>query len=177
MRKKHTEMTREFGLELIDNSIYGVMSFYNEEVKELYSIPMSFVRIDNNLYFHTGKLGKKVELLKDNLKVNVVFVENANTPEKLLVSQVEKIKEEEGSIGRIKSSVFTNEFSSVIVEGNVNIVKDEDLRTKAIYAICKKYTPKMEKFFDEAIGKCMDYTSLYEIKIEDLYARKKLVEL
>lgn len=177
MRKKNTEMPREFGLELIDNSIYGVMSFYNEEEKELYSIPMSFVRIDDNLYFHTGKVGKKVKLLKDNLRVNVVFVEDARTPEKFSVSDVEKIKEEEGSIGRIKSSVFTNEFSSVIVEGNVSIVKDEDLRVKAIYALCEKYTPEMKKFFDEAIGKCMDYTSLYEIKIEDLYARKKLVEI
>lgn len=110
MRKKNTEMPREFGLELIDNSIYGVMSFYNEEEKELYSIPMSFVRIDDNLYFHTGKVGKKVKLLKENLRVNVVFVEDARTPEKFSVSDVEKIKEEEGSIGRIKSSVFTNEF-------------------------------------------------------------------
>lgn len=177
MRKKNTEMPEEFGFNLIDESVYGVLSIYSKSSDELYSIPMSFVRMDNSLFFHTGKVGKKVELFTDNMLVNVVFVKDAKVPSLMSREDMAKIKEEEGSINRVKAKVFTNEFSSTVINGRLFLVTDEDLRYRAIYNLCEKYTPHMKEFINDAIDKCMSYTSIYEIKIENIYSRKKSVEL
>ena len=177
MRKKHTEMPREYGEKLVDENIYGVLSFYNENKKELYSVPMSFVRIDENLYFHTGKVGKKVELFEDGLNVTVVFVRDAKSPTAIDIESLRKIKKEEGNIKKVKSKVFTNEFSSCIINGKLNMVEDEKLRNDAIYALCEKYNPEMKEFFNEAIGTCMHYTSVYKIYIDEISVRQKLVDM
>lgn len=51
MRRRDREMNREFGLEVIDKSIYGVLSIVADD-NEPYSIPLSIVRDGNKLYFH-----------------------------------------------------------------------------------------------------------------------------
>lgn len=56
MRRKDREMSSEFGLKVIDKSRYGILSTVDEELP--YGIPLSIVRDDNTLYFHSAKQGK-----------------------------------------------------------------------------------------------------------------------
>jgi nitroimidazol reductase NimA-like FMN-containing flavoprotein (pyridoxamine 5'-phosphate oxidase superfamily) len=48
MRRKDREMNKEFGIEVIDNSRYGVVSVIDED-NEPYGIPLSIVRDENIL--------------------------------------------------------------------------------------------------------------------------------
>lgn len=54
MRRKDRAMNKEFGLKLIDKSDYGVVSMVDSENKP-YSLPLSIVRDEQLLYFHSAK--------------------------------------------------------------------------------------------------------------------------
>ena len=65
MRRKDREMDRVFAFNIIDKSEYGVLSMLDDE-GEPYGLPLSLVRYGDLLYFHSAKLGKKVDALLEN---------------------------------------------------------------------------------------------------------------
>jgi nitroimidazol reductase NimA-like FMN-containing flavoprotein (pyridoxamine 5'-phosphate oxidase superfamily) len=77
MRRNDREMDREFGLKVIDKSRFGIMSMLDKD--EPYGIPLSIVRDEDTLYFHSAMDGRKVKVLGDNPKVSVAI-----TPVKIL---------------------------------------------------------------------------------------------
>ena len=80
MRRKDREMGRDFGLTIIDKSQYGVLSVTDLN-DQPYAIPLSVVRKDDWLYFHSAKSGTKVDLLQSGATVCVTFVGKVNVPE------------------------------------------------------------------------------------------------
>ena len=77
MRRKDREMDKGFGLKIIDNARYGIVSIINEDNKP-HGIPLSIVRNENYLYFHSAKEGEKVKIFEKNHHVSVTFVGNVN---------------------------------------------------------------------------------------------------
>jgi len=53
MRRKDREMGRDFGYYVIDRARYGILSMIDGD--EPYGIPLSIVRHEENLYFHSAK--------------------------------------------------------------------------------------------------------------------------
>ena len=56
MRRKDREMDKDFGLEVIDKSKYGVISLVDNNNMP-YSVPLSIVRDGDMLYFHSATVG------------------------------------------------------------------------------------------------------------------------
>src|SRR5690554_3320422 len=94
MRRKDREMNIEFGLEVIDKSRYGVISMIDED-NEPYGIPLSIVRDENILYFHSAMDGRKVKVFKKNPNVSVAFIGETKIPENYTKDELDEIVKDE----------------------------------------------------------------------------------
>lgn len=171
MRRKDREMDRTFGMELIDRAEYGVVSMIDED--KPYGLPLSIVRIGDSLYFHSAKEGRKVNVVAHNPRVSIVFVGEKTIPENYTNDELEEMKSDPAKAIQFISSVFTTEFESVIVTGNVSIVDEDREKIQAMRAVCEKYTPDKMKYFGTAIQAGISRTNVYQVKIEELTAKRK----
>lgn len=172
MRRKDRQMNEDFGKQVIDKARYGVVSMIDEDGIP-HGLPLSIVRYGNNLYFHSAKDGKKVEILKNNPKVSIAFVGHVNIPENYTKDELDEIVKDESKAASLVSNVFTTEFESAIVKGEAKPVEDEEEKIKAMKLICEKYTPDKMKYFDKAIKAGLNRTSVYRIEIEEITAKRK----
>lgn len=172
MRRKDREMNREFGLEVIDKARYGVISMIDED-NEPYGIPLSIVRDENILYFHSAMDGRKVKVFEKNLNVSVAFIGETKIPENYTKEELDEIVKDESKAVLLISSVFTTEYESAVVKGKVRLVEDEEERIKAMKLICEKYTLTKMDYFDMAIKAGLKRTNVYGIEIEEITAKRK----
>ena len=63
MRRNDRAQSQEFSLALIDRCTHGVLALHTGEDTP-YCLPLSFVRIENRLYFHCAREGRKIDLLR-----------------------------------------------------------------------------------------------------------------
>lgn len=171
MRRKDREMDREFGIEIIDKSEYGVASMIDGT--EPYGLPLSIVRIGDALYFHSAKEGRKVDILANNPTVSIVFVGEKRIPENYSTDELEEMNKDPSKAVQFISSVFTTEFESAIVTGAAEIVEDETEKIQAMRAVCEKYTPNKMKYFNTAIRAGLSRTNVYQVKIDELTSKRK----
>ncbi|HZK38436.1 MAG TPA: pyridoxamine 5'-phosphate oxidase family protein [Clostridia bacterium] len=172
MRRKDREMDREFGIEVIDKSKYGVLSMIAEG-DEPYGLPLSIVRDGEYLYFHSAMDGRKVKTLVKNPNVSVVFVGEIRIPENYTEEELREIAEDRSKAALLISKVFTTEYESAVVKGRVELVEDEQEKIRAMRLICEKHTPTKMDYFDMAIGAGLKRTNIYRIEMEEIKAKRK----
>ena len=172
MRRKDRMMSQEFAMEVIDKSRYGLISMI-DQYNNPYGIPISIVRDGNLLYFHSAMGGKKVNIFVENPKVSVAFVGETKIPENLTKEELDQIVKDRSKAVLLISSVFTTEFESTIVAGQVELVEDENEKLKAMKLICEKYTPAKMEYFNMAIKAGLSRANVYKIKIEEISSKRK----
>ena len=165
-------MSIEFGLAVIDQSQYGVVSMIDEEGQP-YGIPLSIVRDGHSLYFHSAKEGKKVEIFEKNPRVSVAFIGAVNVPEHFTNEELDAIAKDESKLALLTSKVFTTEYESAVVNGTVTRVEDEETKIRAMRLICQKYTPTKMPFFEMAIASGFKLANAYQIEILEIKAKRK----
>ncbi len=176
MRRKDREMSKEFGIEVIDKSRYGILSMIGED-NEPYGIPLSIVRHGNILYFHSAMDGKKVKTFEKNPSVSVAFVAETKIPETYTKEELDEIVKDETKTILLISKVFTTEFESAVVIGKVKLVNDENEKIKAMRLICEKYTPTKMDYFPMAIKAGLRRTNVYSIEIEEITSKRKKYDM
>ncbi|MBQ3134345.1 MAG: pyridoxamine 5'-phosphate oxidase family protein [Oscillospiraceae bacterium] len=148
MRRKDRERDREFGLAVIDSCEYGTVALQGDEP---YCLPLSLVRVGEDLYFHCALEGKKMDLLRGNNKVWVSFVgENVAAADD-----------------------FTTYFRSAMVRGTATEVADEGEKIAALRALCEKLTPAHMPAFDAAIARSLKVTGIWKIHMDEITAKEK----
>lgn len=176
MRRRDREMSREFGIEVIDKSSYGVVSMIDED-NEPYGIPLSIVRDGDNLYFHSALDGKKVKIFEKNPTVSVVFVGEIKIPENFSKEELAEMAKDKSKEGALISKVFTTEYESAIVKGKLKLVEYEEEKLKSIRLICEKYTPTKMDYFNLAIESGLQIFNMYKIEIETITAKRKKYDI
>lgn len=177
MRRKDREMGKEFAMDIIDNSRYGVISMIDVENNQPYGIPISIVRDENNLYFHSAMDGKKVKILAKNPNVSMAFIGKVKVPENYTKEELDEIVKDESKSVLLISSVFTTEYESAVVKGKVELVEDEDEKIKAMRLICEKYTKSKMEYFDMAIKAGLKRTNVYRVEIEEISGKRKKYDI
>ncbi len=126
MRRKDREMEKEAALELFQTASWMTLSMIsNDEGGEPYAIPLSFVLVGNELFFHGAKEGYKRDCLLSDNRVCVTAVANAETD----------------------APAFSVAYQSVVAKGRAFLVEDEGEKREALFSLCQKYTPsEMERF-------------------------------
>lgn len=171
MRRKDREMDETFALALIDRADFGVLSV--NDLESPMSVPLSIVRDGEDLYFHSAREGRKVELFKEGTLATIVFVGHVEVPNLYSEEILEKSAQDESQFYKLISSVFTTEFESTIVTGPLFEVTADVDKEQALRLICQKYTPDKMRFFDLAIQSGMHRTRIYRLRIEHVSAKRK----
>ncbi|HOE04159.1 MAG TPA: pyridoxamine 5'-phosphate oxidase family protein [Bacteroidales bacterium] len=91
-----------------------------------YAIPMNFGFTGEYIYFHGAPFGKKVELLQNNPEISAVFYTDAAL----------NIRHENVACS------YSMKFRSVIVNGQAEMVTDNDEKIIALNSMMKKFSPK-----------------------------------
>lgn len=172
MRRKDREMDRAFALALIDKSQYGVLSVVDKDGHP-YGLPLSIVRKENNLYFHSAKSGKKVEAFAEGKEVCVTFVGEVSVPELFFEDELKSFLTDSTKGNTLASKVFTTEYESAMVFGKIHLVENSDEAVRALRLICEKYTPSKMDYFDLAAQSGLPKTNIYQIEISDVSAKRK----
>jgi nitroimidazol reductase NimA-like FMN-containing flavoprotein (pyridoxamine 5'-phosphate oxidase superfamily) len=177
MRRKDREMDKEFAMHIIDNSRYGVISMIDVENNQPYGVPLSIVRDENNLYFHSAMDGRKVKILAKNPNVSIAFIGKVKVPENYTKEELDEIVKDESKSVLLISRVFTTEYESAVVNGKVELVEDEEERIKAMKFICKKYAETKMEYFDMAIKAGLKRTNIYRVEIEEISSKRKKYDM
>lgn len=149
MRRKDRERDRQFALDVIDRCEYGTVAFVTDGMP--YCIPLSLVRVGDELYFHCALEGTKLDLLRNDPKVCISFV---------------------GSNVAAADS-FTTYFQSAVVEGTAYEVTEQEKKIMALRALCQKLTAANMDDFDNAIARSMGRTGVWGIHIDRITGKEK----
>ena len=148
MRRADREQDRDFGLAVIDTCEYGTVAIQGQQP---YCLPLSLVRVGEDLYFHCALEGKKLELLRENNRVWVSFVGSNTAAE----------------------DDFTTYFTSAMVLGTATQVTDREEKITALRALCEKLTPANMADFDRAIQASLNRTGIWKIHMDEITAKEK----
>lgn len=180
MRRKDRQRSPDEGMGYIDRSVYGILSLADEASPSgSYSLPLSFARLGNALYFHSAKAGYKVDLFaragasEKGAPVRVCLVSLAEVPELYSRTELETMVNEKTISPAILAGIFTTEFESAIVEGRLFEVQDEAEKLKGLFAISEKYTSDKMFLFDAMIQDAVAYTAVYRVDIDSVEAKAK----
>ena len=154
MRRNDRAQDRDFALSLIDRCTHGVLAVSTGESVP-YCLPLSLVRVGDDLYFHCAREGRKIDLLRRFPQVCVTFVGDDQP-------------------AFVPPAMYTTYFQSVIVTGTASEVDNPAERTEALRALCQKLTPEPMDGFLSAAEKSLAVTAVWRVRMEDISAKAKL---
>ena len=149
MRRTHQALNDKEIIELLKQEKRGVLSIIGDHGYP-YGLPMNYYYDENNhkIYFHSGKIGHKVDALKNNNKVCFCIYDQ----------------------GYRKEGEWALNIKSVIVFGYIKTIENDVLD---IYRqLSLKYTDDLD-YIENEINVYKDQTLCYEMTIE--YISGKLV--
>ena len=114
MRRNDRAQNRDFSVSLIDRCTHGIMALSTGEPVP-YCLPLSFVRVGDDLYVHCAHQGRKTDLLRRFPQVCVTFVGDDRP-------------------AFVPPAMYTTYFQSVIVTGTASEVKDSAEKVEALRA-------------------------------------------
>ncbi|WP_107686117.1 pyridoxamine 5'-phosphate oxidase family protein [Campylobacter concisus] len=170
MRRKDRELSREDGLKIIDECEYAVISCVDDE-GEIFSVPISPVRVGESIFIHGATAGCKAKLLQNGRKVEFVCVSFNKVPH-LSESELDTIKNDGKALG---GKVFTTEYKSAITKTRAYEVEDKTKKYEILKILSQKYTAYAMSTFDVAAEYGLGIMKIYELKIESLSAKAKIL--
>lgn len=129
IRLKARELDRETSLKIVDNSIWGAVSMCSPDGIP-YNVALNLVRDGEKLYFHAAGEGLKVEFLRMNPKVCVLFV-----PKAVLAPEQ-----------------YTTLFASALVRGTAHEVTDISEKEHALRLICGTFASEFPEELERRIA-------------------------
>ena len=153
MRRKNQLLSKEETNAVLERGTNGILAVSGDDDYP-YAIPMSYIYINNKIYFHCAKSGHKLDGIKRNAKVSFCVVDqDQNVPEK-----------------------YTTYFRSAIAFGQARILEDPAEIREAITAIALKYSPDFKEGIPAEIDSSMAALCIVEISIDHLTG-KEAIEL
>ena len=139
-------LDKETALQVVDKSLWGAVSMCTPDGIP-YNVALNLVRDGEKLYFHAAKEGLKLEFLRQNPKVCVLFVPKAVA-----------VPEE-----------YTTHYASAVVRGNALEVTDPEEKAYALRLICHRFAPELPEEAERriAVG-ATSYTGIWKIEIESV---------
>ncbi|CUU69540.1 nitroimidazole resistance protein [Campylobacter hyointestinalis] len=171
MRRSDRELDQESALKIIDESQYATLSCIDEN-NEIFSIPISIARDGMSIYIHGAKTGSKARLYKDGKIVELVAVSQNRVPTPSY-EFCESIKDSASELG---GKVFTTKYLSAIAKTKAYEVTGQSQKVKALELLCRKYTSGYMDYFKTVAYSLLDITSIYELKIQCLSAKAKIIK-
>jgi len=137
--------------EVLDKAEYGTLAVCNEDTP--YAVPLNFVRIEENIYFHGALKNKKMKMLEKNPYVSFSVVESYSIIASFFSST-------EGL-----ACPATHFFKSVSIDGVAEVVSSREEKAMMFEAMMQKLQPEggYKDFSDEAYDKALKATAVVKI--------------
>ncbi|MEW9097103.1 MAG: pyridoxamine 5'-phosphate oxidase family protein [Clostridiaceae bacterium] len=149
VRRKDRSLEEKDAIEVLKNGEYGVLSMVGENDYG-YGVPLSYVYIENAIYFHCAREGQKLDSIEKNNKVSFSVVGRTKLlPEK-----------------------FSTEYESIIIFGKATEVNDEE-KERALIAIIGKYSPEYIESGMEYIKRAANRTRVIKVSIENICGKTR----
>jgi uncharacterized protein len=123
---------------------FGVLSTI-DEAGQPYGVPLNYIYLDGNIYFHAAYQGHKIDNIISNPQVSFC-----------VVGENEIIAEQ-----------FTTRYESVICFGKAILVENEE-KMKALVGLLERFTPNHLEKGKKSIDKSIDSVAIVKISIEYL---------
>ncbi len=153
MRRFKQMLTREESEAILDKCTAGVLGL-NGTNGYPYTLPISYVYLNNKIYFHSAKNGYKIECIEANKKVSFTLIDK----------------------DIIVEETFTSHFSSVILYGKAYFVEEDGEKNEALEALVKKYSPNYIEDGKKEIEKEWNRVTVVGISVEHMTG-KQAIEL
>ncbi|MFI3250587.1 MAG: pyridoxamine 5'-phosphate oxidase family protein [Eubacteriales bacterium] len=150
MRRKDREMSPEFGYEVADGTLFGVLSLIDPEGNP-YGVPVSLVREGESFYFHCANEGFKLDCLRKNPHVCITCV---------------------GDVTLVPEQ-FSANYSSAIFRGMAQEVRKIEEKKKVLTLIVDRYAPSNIANMGGEVSGEMPNTSIWKIVVHDVTAKAK----
>ncbi|MDD3058419.1 MAG: pyridoxamine 5'-phosphate oxidase family protein [Sphaerochaeta sp.] len=155
MRRKDREMEKASALALFQSTSWMTLSMIGaEEGGQPYAIPLSFVMVGEELFFHGARAGYKRECLLSDNRVCVTAVAFAETD----------------------APAFSVAYQSVVAKGRAFLVEDESLKREALRKLCEKYTPSEMDRFDSSWEHHRLATEIWRIELLEWSGKQRKFE-
>lgn len=147
---------------ILEDVEYGTLSLCANN--KPYSLPLNFVQIKDEIFFHGSKSGKKIDLIKQNQNASFSVVESLS----LLPSYF--------STSKGNACPATQFFKSIIIDGKVEIIEDYKEKEIVLEALMKKlqkegkYIPLNNEMYKKAINA----TGVFKLKVEQKTCKVKV---
>lgn len=105
---------------MLERSTHGVLALNGDDGTP-YAVPLSYVYQDGAVIFHCAKEGYKLELLAKDSRASFAVVDADD----------------------IVGAEYTSYYRSVIAQGRVTVVTDDNQRLEALRALADKYSPEV----------------------------------
>lgn len=149
MRKKERELEITEAIEILSKCEYGILSTVGEN-GYAYGVPLSYVYMDNSIYFHCATEGYKLDNIASNNKISFCVVgQTCILPEK-----------------------FSTKYESVIIFGKTAEVSGDE-KNAALLEIVNKYSKEYMEKGKEYINKASAATKVIKIDIEHISGKAR----
>lgn len=142
MRKSKREVFGQDITNILNKGEYGVLGTIGENGYP-YTVPLSYVYVNDAIYFHCAFEGNKIDNIKYNSKVSFNVVTNI----------------------KLQSDKFTTGFESVTAFGNAIFTEGEE-KIEALKAFIEKYSPDFKEEGLKYISRAAAATCIVKIQIE-----------
>ncbi len=116
-----------------------------------YVLPMNFGYKDGIIYLHSGREGRKIDILERNNHICITFCSD-----RVLSYQSEQV-----------ACSYTMKSKSVIVQGTVSFEEDFDKKVDALNIFMKHYSDKEFKYSDPAINN----VKIWKVKVNNITSK------
>lgn len=149
MRRKDRELKNDENIGILKNNSYGILSTISENGYP-YGVPISYVFVNDAIYFHCAVKGQKLDNISKNDKVSFCVVgETCVLP-----------------------ADFSTKYESVVVFGKT-IEVFEDEKNMALLEIINKYSPDFIEEGKEYISRAGNATKVIKISIEHISGKAR----
>ncbi|URZ18577.1 pyridoxamine 5'-phosphate oxidase family protein [Clostridium felsineum] len=149
MRRKDRELRNDDIIEILKNNEYGILSTISENGYP-YGVPLSYIYMNDSIYFHSALDGHKLDNIKISDKVSFCVVgETSVVPDE-----------------------FTTNYESVIILGKAKEIFDDE-KTSVLLEILKKYSKEYIEKGKIYIEKAGQRTKVFKIDINHISGKKR----
>jgi len=148
--------------EILDNAEYGTLALCVDN--KPYSLPINFVEINGEIYFHGAKKGKKIDIIKQNSKTSFSVVEEYS----LLPSY---FSNDEGN-----ACPATQLFKSVIIDGTIELIEEYEEKVEALQGLMEKLQGEggFKHLSEDMYQKAINATQIFKLIVDEKRAKFKL---
>ncbi len=151
MRRSDRQISREEAMEILRNGEYGFLATVGGD-NQPYAVPLSYIVIENEIFFHCALSGQKLD--------------NIAHEEKVCFSVA-------GETQPVYDNNFTTYFESAVVFGKARIIEDLDMKKEVLLKLAEKYLPEYMNMADKAIDGSMTKTAVCAVTIDHITGKAK----